>query len=369
MEDFTLASTSRNSADIEEDIVIHETATTRRVMRAKIVRKTDADPHVKIKLVHQRKRRSDEWEDFSERSLSSLRAGEEVTLDFDSEQTLNLIGGLRKVLAIKNKFGLPTGTTALVVGEKGRVVEVEDEQHAEVIAQLVSKGLGVAFWDHLLESKPDEARQLAYGQIQKDREAALAVFKQHLNLQDWTEPQWEDFLDENQWILGYGITYRILGIVRRQANYGGADFTRAGEQKGEFLTASRGHHRFTAIVEIKRPDTEIFDGAKYRNGVPTFSSEFIHGISQVLVNTHTWDKEGSRRDHDREKLAAAHTHTISPKAILIIGNSRELKDLDQRNAFELFRANAHNPTILTFDELFERAECIVTDSKEHRARQ
>ena len=57
-------------------------------------------------------------------------------------------------------------------------------------------------------------------------------------------------------------------------------------------------------------------------------------------------------------------HTIAPKAILIVGNTRELATVDQRNSFELFRANTHNPTILTFDELYERAECIVTDSKE-----
>lgn len=135
------------------------------------------------------------------------------------------------------------------------------------------------------------------------------------------------------------------------------------EQKGEFLTATKGMHRFTALVEIKRPDTEIFDTDNYRNGVPNFSSEFIGGSSQVQVNANTWDKEGSRRDHDREKLDAIRAHTIAPRSILLIGHSNQLDgSLDKQTAFELFRANTHNPTILTFDELYERARCIVTDS-------
>jgi hypothetical protein len=112
-------------------------------------------------------------------------------------------------------------------------------------------------------------------------------------------------------------------------------------------------------------------GNNYRSGVPQFSSEFVSAISQAQVNTRTWDTEGSRRAADRELLETKHIFTVAPLSILVVGSTAQLTDdRERRECFELFRKHVHNPDILAFDELYERARFIVemgTDTQEPTA--
>jgi hypothetical protein len=56
---------------------------------------------------------------------------------------------------------------------------------------------------------------------------------------------------------------------------------------------------------------------------------------------------------------------VDPKAILIIGSDAAFNEDNDRErsikyrTFELFRRDSRNIDILTFDELYERAEFIV----------
>ena len=53
-------------------------------------------------------------------------------------------------------------------------------------------------------------------------------------------------------------------------------------------------------------------------------------------------------------------YSVDPRTYLIIGNLSELTGNDEKIAcFELYRRNIRAPEILTFDELFQRASCIV----------
>ena len=105
--------------------------------------------------------------------------------------------------------------------------------------------------------------------------------------------------------------------------------------------------------------TPIFAEREYRSGVPSFSPDFIGGVSQAQVNSRTWDIEGSRRLTDRELLEKRRIYTIAPLSILVIGSLGQLEKAHRTQAFQLFRRNVHNPEILTFDELFERAKFIA----------
>jgi hypothetical protein len=126
---------------------------------------------------------------------------------------------------------------------------------------------------------------------------------------------------------------------------------------------TEGDQRFTVLVEIKRPETRFFQDGNYRSGVPKINPEFMNAISQVQVNTHTWEMEGSKRERDAEWLSDANIRTIAPRSILVCGNTGELKnDLARRKAFELFRCRLSSPEIVTFDELLARARFIVRES-------
>ena len=53
-------------------------------------------------------------------------------------------------------------------------------------------------------------------------------------------------------------------------------------------------------------------------------------------------------------------HTHEPKSILVVGHPAEFDgDDDRSGSFERCRRNLHNPAILTFDELLQRARFLV----------
>ncbi|HWY04011.1 MAG TPA: Shedu immune nuclease family protein [Candidatus Acidoferrum sp.] len=362
MEKFTVARTSSTSADVVNDIVLSETSTTRRIFRAKFVRRpNEQEWMVKGSLICQRKSSNHAWEDARDIKLSELRAGDGVAVNLDSVQTANLIEGLDSLEAIASAKGIKWGKRELVVADPSRVIEVNDTNRKRVIEQLIARRYTQDVWDAIAETDPDLATRLSRSRIQDNRQVALNIFKQHLDSLDWSEPQWEEFFWEHQWIFGYGLRYQFLGLEKRQANYGGESYQGTGKQRGEFLARTSGHDSFTVVVEIKKPQTQLFAEReqKYRSGVPIFSTELIGGVSQAQVNSRTWDTEGSQRSGDRELLEPRGIFTIAPLSILVKGSTTQFEKDYRRRSFELFRRNVHNPEILTFDELFARAEYIV----------
>ena len=97
--------------------------------------------------------------------------------------------------------------------------------------------------------------------------------------------------------------------------------------------------------------------SQYRNGAWGISQELSGAISQVQVNCAQWEISDSRTEQNREELCGI--NTISPKGIVVIGNTSELDCRDKRNSFERFRQELRLPEIITYDELFERAKYIV----------
>lgn len=124
--------------------------------------------------------------------------------------------------------------------------------------------------------------------------------------------------------------------------------------------ATQAQNRFTVLVEIKKPNSELFAKDLYRNKVHRLGEDLTGGVSQLLSNCRTWVLEGSRSDENREDLESTNTHTYEPKGILVIGHTRQLDTANKRATFEMFRRNLHNPQILTFDELLERARFVVS---------
>ncbi len=107
MEKFTVTRTSSTSADVTNDILLSETGTTRRIFRARFVRKpSEQEWRAEGSLICQRKNSKDVWEDSKDIKLSELRAGEGVAVNLDSTQTANLIDGLDSLKAIAGAKGV-----------------------------------------------------------------------------------------------------------------------------------------------------------------------------------------------------------------------------------------------------------------------
>lgn len=175
------------------------------------------------------------------------------------------------------------------------------------------------------------------------------------------EAIWQHFFTENQWIFGYGLKYQFLSLITDQPHYGGESVLGVGDQRGDYLMVTDADKRFTVLVEIKTPQTDLV-GAEIRSGVHRIGPVLVEGVSQLQINCQTWETEGSRTESNRELATNRDFYTHEPRAILIIGHLEQLDSLNKRNSFEIFRANLKSPEIITFDELYNRAKYIVEHS-------
>lgn len=195
------------------------------------------------------------------------------------------------------------------------------------------------------------------------RREGLKEFAEHIRACDWTEPEWQDFFDREQWVFGYGLDYRIMRQFDREMVVGsGGGTDNRNKPIVDFLGAFTD---YTVLVEIKRPDTRIFKTAKGgRAGTWEFSSEFTSAVSQIIQQKAEWLSFARSGDHwnkDGQKLEA---RTRNAKSVLVIGSLREFSGDDRdahimRDTFELFRRENRTIDILTFDEMLERASFIT----------
>jgi len=343
-------------------IILEQKPNTRRCFYGELTRDDDGVWNLRGNIIHERKG-ANGWLPLDGEKLSHLKAGEISRLELRTDHLKKFIVGLQILKEAAEEEGVGFGDLDLVVGKRDEMLQIDGDQKG-VIEQLISNNYSTEFWDTLATLRPDVTAQLADAEIMRRRKLAVEEFEKELNSGQWKESNWETFFKVNQWIFGLGLRFQFLNLLQNQANYGGADVTRRGEQKGEFLMNTEADERFTVLVEIKRPDARFFQSSPspYRNGVPGFDTDFINAVSQIQVNTHTWEMEGSKRAKDTERLSAAHIRTISPRSILVVGHTKELVDHDKRTAFELFRCRLNGPEIVTFDELLARARFITSNS-------
>lgn len=328
------------------------------------------DPKLNMKgwILYQKKKKKDEWQDITDETLASAKAGDSIKFKIDSREMMNLFRGLQSSYLLADKGIHLNRLMNLKVYDEQSVIEVPEDRK-ELIEKLIHQNYGEEVWNALAEQNPSLAEKLAHANIGVSRKKALEEFEASL-AQNKDEAYWQDFFERNTWIFGYGLKYQFLNQFTDQPIYSGPSITGKGAQKGDFLLNSEGENKFTVLVEIKRNDSKIFDYHKngevvnYRNGAPQLSSDLVGAVSQLQVNAYSWVTEGSRTGDNRDILHGQNIYTVQPKTILIIGNTAELDSTHKRNTFELYRSSLLNPEVVTFDELFERAKFIVGHSEE-----
>lgn len=197
------------------------------------------------------------------------------------------------------------------------------------------------------------------------RKDGLKVFGEKIQNDVSEEREWQEFFQKHDWIFGYGLDYRFMTIFDREMSVGDGGTQDQNKPKTDFLAE---FNDFTVLVEIKTPSTQLFDNSKNRAGCWQLSRDFIDAYSQALEQKAKWTLKGNGTQNmskDGNKILKARTR--DPKIILVIGNKkREILDIEnytekelKQDTFELFRRDSRNIEIITFDELFQRAEFIV----------
>jgi hypothetical protein len=190
------------------------------------------------------------------------------------------------------------------------------------------------------------------------------------------EDVWQQFFEGNPWIFGYGLNYFLncpLEGKKLEQVVRGIYFAGAGKRV-DALLKTQGMVSALSFGEIKTHKTNLIESVKipYRRECWKISDELAGGIAQIqktvqisLRNIQTKTQvKGDSGDLTGEELFLYH-----PKAFLVIGSLSQFRsehgiNEEKYSSFELFRRNIHNPEIITFDELYERAKYIVTSAQQ-----
>ena len=234
-----------------------------------------------------------------------------------------------------------------------------------------------------LLNNTDERRKLVETLLTKDvtktdlvaigyRKEQLKVFRDMLN-ENPSEQEWQEFFEKNQWIFGYGLNYIFTtGLDNRKIEQTIAGF--AFDSKGKRVDAllkTRGALSSICLVEIKKSDTPLLESRPYRPETWSISEDLRGGIAQIQKTSLKLMQKIIGKIELKDDYGDPTGEIVLsyiPKSFLIIGNLGEFKSSNGINeekfsSFELFRRSISSPEILTFDELFERAKYIISDTE------
>ncbi len=358
--EYQLKTTSSSSIEVEDLPLADEEelagAVTRKILRSQLVRNLqDADSPVKICIMHQRRgSKNTPWQDVDSFDLRRLHAGEQVKLDLSCDETLRLHRRLSELYAATSQ-GLPVDQQRLRVSDPSESVVVSGQQW-EFIRRLVEQE-GEQFWEAVADLSPGLVETVARAKVHRRRQESVERFAWALEEDAWSEVEWDHFFHDNIWIFGYGLDYQFLSQVQNQAHLGGTTMAGTGGQRLDFIMATQATAKFTVLVDIKKPDSQLV-GKEYRNNVHLLGEEIVGGVAQLQSYCRRWVVEGSRQEDNSTALQEAGIYTYEPRGILVVGQTKQLDNPGKKATFELFRRNLHNPTVLTYDELLERAKFV-----------
>jgi len=355
---YTTESTSKQSVEVSK-IILNETTNTRRTLQTTIVRNDqNPDATLRIAIINERKGK-DGFEQEKPPDLRKLAAGEKLSCELDSADTLALFKELSRLYALADIVGIDYGKNQYLVIKTTRSSNLSNDEVVSLTKLLENCRHSPGLAEKLAKISPQLVENAYHYQVLAKKRDGAKRFKIMLNEQCY-EQEWQAFFKEQAWILGGVHDIQYLSEISDQPIFSGSNFQGQGEKRGDFLTCTSGNARFTSIVEIKKATTSLLQSQAYRQGVYCPSSELNGGLAQLRTYLRKWLIEGSRTDENKDILENAGIHTVQPMGILIIGNLDEIKaDRKKREAFEVFRYNQKDVHIVTFDEVYARAERLL----------
>jgi hypothetical protein len=194
------------------------------------------------------------------------------------------------------------------------------------------------------------------------KRTALAEFERKLGT-DASEREWQEYFEANPWVFGHGLNHIFLDKVgpKLETVTTGSAFDRGGKRI-DALMRTRAEISQYVLIEIKRDATKLLRKDQYRSGCWAASDELSAAVTQTQKTVFEFTRD---RFHDLLKdedgnRTGEEVYAVEPRSFVVIGNLSELRDNNDKIAcFELYRRKLVSPEIVTFDELFQRARCIV----------
>lgn len=378
MDKFRIRSTSRSSAECS-DVVLRETDITRLVFRPMLVDNPSIpEAAVKGTFIFQRKGPREQWVDVETIPLSQLKKGDAYKLPIDSSEVLTLYKHLTDLYQVHSESGVPLGDHEFVPvnrtlaeiarmapGDLGKILAANRAVGSALLARLLAWATHAdepaALVEQLIALSPASLRTLNIAVNLQSLKAAIALWQANQTNAD--EEFWQRSLTDNSFVLEHVFSWPTT-IVRGKAYVGGKSVMNTGGNVIDFLMNNR-VTRNAALIEIKTPTTPLLATREYRSGVYPPSSDLAGTIMQLLNYKHSLQQEYHSLTHGQ----ANPFDSFDPRCATVVGNAgRELLNEDKRKSFELFRNQFSGVTIITYDELFSRAEQLIRVLESPRAK-
>lgn len=263
-------------------------------------------------------------------------------------------------------------------------LESEDDAK-EAIGRLEKDQASLEWWALLVGTfsaiakdaiEEQDARKAAWATRALERCRSMCVFKTHLEevvwmghsagrlvevLKKWyanttnaLEAYWQQLFKENPYVLSQLFSVPVV-FIGDNAYVGGMNIDRQDAKFVDYLYAIDSSND-AILVELKTPVTKLL-GSRYRKGVFKPSAELSGSVVQAL----DYRRELSRNVQSLLKDTGKKIELFNPRCVVVAGDAATELDTEvKRRSFELYRASLKDLEIVTYDELFKKAEVLAT---------
>ncbi len=256
---------------------------------------------------------------------------------------------------------------------------------AEAIARLENNQTSLEWWALLVVTfsaiakdaiDDQDAKKAAWAARALERCRSMCVFKTHLEevvwmghsagrlvevLKKWyansknpLEAYWQQLFKENPYVLSQLFSVPVV-FIRDNAYVGGMHIDRQDAKFVDYLYATDSSND-AILVELKTPVTKLL-GSRYRKGVFRPSAELSGSVVQAL----DYRRELSRNVQSLLEDTDKKIEIFNPRCVVVAGDAASELDTEvKRRSFELYRASLKDVEIVTYDELFKKAEVLAT---------
>lgn len=238
------------------------------------------------------------------------------------------------------------------------LVEVRRETAAEARRRAQGDGWEPEAVREIVQRLPDLAKQaprdlmMLHAEIERATLAKVIEKYDELLGKTTQERHWQTFFEQNKLVLSM-VFARPVELLHTQFHAKPSTITGAGAQIGDFLFGELG--QALAIVEIKKPGTELVQGKAYR-GEEVFgpSAELSGAMMQVLYQQSELRQRWTQHTSDTEGLRSWKPDVI--KCVVIAGSTPT--EPVKRRSFEVFRNSCKDVEVVTFDELLNKLKLL-----------
>ncbi|MEW6426436.1 MAG: Shedu immune nuclease family protein [Thermodesulfobacteriota bacterium] len=263
-------------------------------------------------------------------------------------------------------------------------LESEDDAK-EAIARVEKDQSSLEWWALLVGTfsaiakdavEEQDAKKAAWATRALERCRSMCVFKTHLEevvwmghsagrlvevLKKWyanttngLEAYWQQLFKENPYVLSQLFSVPVV-FIGDNAYVGGMNIDRQDAKFVDYLYATDSSND-AILVELKTPVTKLL-GSRYRKGVFKPSSELSGSVVQAL----DYRRELSRNVQSLLKETDKKIDLFNPRCVVVAGDAATELDTEvKRRSFELYRSAMKDVEIVTYDELFKKAEVLAT---------